>query len=230
MTHLDPDRLVLAALEDSAYANAEPHLSTCPQCRAEVDALREVATIGRDTAGLTALPPAGEHVWQAIAVQTIEPPAAMAERTAATRKRPRSRWWPTWRVGLVTATAALVAVAATLFVTRGPAPPRVLASAQLTVQDPAATGASGRAELLASGQLRITLTGMPKPAGYYEVWLYDGGQRMIGLGDAGSGNASVIVSVPPNADLDQFRIVDISAQQLGQQEHGQSMLQGTLGR
>jgi hypothetical protein len=52
---------------------------------------------------------------------------------------------------------------------------------------------------------------------------------MIGLGDAGSGNGSVTVSVPASAGVDDFPIVDISAQRLGQQEHGQSMLQGRFG-
>lgn len=226
MTHPDPDLLVLAALEDDAYADVREHLTTCPQCRAEIDALREIAAIGRETADLTALPPAGEHVWQAIAAQAFDQPAV---RVPARPQRTRTPWWRAWRVGLVAAMAAVVAVAATLFLTRSPAPPRVLATADLTVQNSAASGATGRAELLESGQLRITLSGMPQPAGYYEVWLYDGKQRMIGLGDAGSGNGSVTVRVPDSADLDQFRIVDISAQQLGQQEHGQSMLQGTFG-
>jgi hypothetical protein len=225
---LDPDLLVLAALENDPADGVHGHLTSCAQCRAEVESLRQVADLGRQTHGLTDLPPAPEHVWQAIAAEALgAPPAAAPAKPARI-----AAWWRSWRVGLVAATAAVIAIVGTLFVTQGPrtpSAPRVIATAQLTVQDPAAAGASGRAELLDSGQLRITLTGMPRPSGYYEVWLYDGGQRMIGLGDAGPGNGSVTVSVPVTANLDDFRIVDISAQELGQQEHGQSMLQGKLG-
>jgi hypothetical protein len=220
---LDPDLLVLVALEDEASADVDDHLTTCSVCRAEVETLRKVASIGRETHEVVDLPPAPQHVWQAIAAQAFEAP------TAAPAAAPVTRWWRNWRIGLVAATAALIAVAATLFLTRTPQAPQVVATAQLTVQDPAASGATGRAELLESGQLRVTLSGMPKPTGYYEVWLYDGHARMIGLGDAGSGNGSVTVSVPQTADLGEFTIVDISAQLLGQQEHGQSMLQGQLG-
>jgi hypothetical protein len=44
----------------------------------------------------------------------------------------------------------------------------------------------------------------------------------------GAGTAGTVPASATN--LDKFRIVDISAQQFGQQEHGTSMLQGTLHR
>ncbi|WP_370964704.1 hypothetical protein [Amycolatopsis sp. cg9] len=36
------------------------------------------------------------------------------------------------------------------------------------------------------------------------------------------------VAIPPTLPLQAFPVVDVSAQQLGQQEHGTSMVQGSI--
>jgi hypothetical protein len=107
---------------------------------------------------------------------------------------------------------------------------RVIAQAELVAQAAAPAGAHGSASIVDTGhglQLRVTVTGMPAPAGYYTVWVYDGRSVMIPLGSPGSAP----LNLPAAADdLNVFRIVDVSAQDLGQQQHGRSMLQGTLRR
>ncbi|NUR26362.1 MAG: anti-sigma factor [Catenulispora sp.] len=219
--------MVLVALEGRLADDVADHLRTCAACRTEVDANRAVAGIAREAASVENLPPAPERVWQAIAGEVFDRPQTLT----LTRPARRAWWrqWIGWRTGLVGALAASIAVVITLVAVRGPQAPAVVASATLAVQNPAAADATGRAELLSTGQLRVTLTGMPQPDGYYEVWLYDGHDRMIGLGDAGSGNQTVLIRVPASANAADFPIVDISAQHLGQQEHGQSMLQGRFG-
>ena len=105
---------------------------------------------------------------------------------------------------------------------------RVVEQADLLPQPAAPTGAHGRVQIVDNGhgrQLRVTLTGMPTPTGYYTVWLFDGGSVMIPIGSPGNAPLNVPAAA---TDLGRFHIVDISAQQLGQQDHGTSMLQGTL--
>ncbi|WP_318307330.1 anti-sigma factor [Amycolatopsis solani] len=221
MTHPDPDHLVLLALDEQRSGPGDTaHLDSCTQCRDELEALRAVAGLGREAAAETALPPVSESVWDRIAAETGQPsPVA-----------PRRRGFPrVARYGVVAAAAAAVAIAGTLVVT-GQDEERVVAQAQLNRQPSAPDGASGRVRIVDSGsgslRLKLELTGMPAPAGLYEIWLYDGKTTMIPLGVTVGTEADV--AIPPNLTLQAFPVVDVSAQQLGQQEHGTSMVQGTL--
>jgi hypothetical protein len=66
--HLDPDRLVLLALDEAASDAVESgHVGDCAACRAEIDALREVAAISAETQEVRDLPAPPEAVWQRIA-------------------------------------------------------------------------------------------------------------------------------------------------------------------
>ena len=110
--------------------------------------------------------------------------------------------------------------------------PSGLASASLAPRAAAAKGASGSAQLLlVSGEqvLRVRVTGMLEPTGFYEVWLYDpSADKMVAIGTLGSSD-SVDLPVPAAVDPRAFHVVDISAQPLnGDPSHGQSMLQGSL--
>ena len=75
--------------------------------------------------------------------------------------------------------------------------------------------------------MRLSLSGMPAATGYCTVWLYDGGTVMIPIGSPGPAPLNVPAAA---SDLTRFRVVDISAQELGQQQHGISMLQGRLNK
>lgn len=109
---------------------------------------------------------------------------------------------------------------------------RTIAGTTLTPQDPAAAGATGNARLVRVNgvtTLRLSVVGMPRPVGFYEVWLYDPDAGvMVPIGTVGTG-PTLDLPIPSGLDTDAYRIVDISAQPLnGDPTHGRSMLRGTL--
>lgn len=219
MPHLDPDRLTLVALSELSPAPAETaHLADCATCRDDLAAFRDIAARGRRAVDVRDLPAPDPRVWSRVA-------AAVAPAPAVERESNRR-----WRLVLVAAVAVLLGVAGTVAAqrlgARSPSPGRVIAEAELAPQPGAPAGAHGVAKIIDAGggpQLQITLTGMPTPAGYYAVWLYDG-TAMVPLGSPGTAP----LNVPAAADLRRFAIVDVSAQAVGQQAHGVSMLQGRL--
>ncbi|WP_327005921.1 anti-sigma factor [Dactylosporangium sp. NBC_01737] len=87
MSHLEPERLVLLALgEETLDQHETGHLDTCGRCRTEMDELRDVAGLGRQTQRLRELPPPPEHVWQRIraelaATDRATPPPAVTLHT-----------------------------------------------------------------------------------------------------------------------------------------------------
>ncbi|MFF5226511.1 anti-sigma factor [Dactylosporangium sp. NPDC000521] len=152
MSHLEPERLVLLALgEETLDQHETGHLDTCGRCRTEVDELRDVAGLGRQTQRLRDLPPPPEHVWQRIraelaATDRATPPPAVTLHTDPPSTAPRPRVASAdsvrpadspvrrrhgWRVTAAVAAAAAVlaaiaAAAGTALVLRdGPAAPAV---------------------------------------------------------------------------------------------------------
>ncbi|VVJ21849.1 Uncharacterised protein [Amycolatopsis camponoti] len=238
MTHPDRDHLVLLALDDQEPGAADTaHLDSCADCREELESLRAVAGLGREAAAETALPPVAEAVWERIAAETGQPSLGAARETAESahdadrRDVLRPRFSRAVRYGVVAAAAAAVAAVVTVALTGGgPDEGRVIAQAQLNRQVAAPAEAAGQVRIIDSGggslRLKLELTGMPAPAGLYEIWLYDGKTTMIPLGVVAGTDADV--AIPHTLTLQAFPIVDVSAQQLGQQEHGTSMVQGTL--
>lgn len=70
VSHLDHDRLVFLALGETEADQVETrHLASCTQCRSEVEKLRQVATIGGESQGLSDLPEPPAHLWPAIAAE-----------------------------------------------------------------------------------------------------------------------------------------------------------------
>ncbi|MEU8234907.1 anti-sigma factor [Actinoplanes sp. NPDC048967] len=230
MQHLDPDRLVLLALsEETADTDESVHLAECPGCRAEIDDLRHVAELGAETQGLRALPPPPERVWAGIEAAVTAPVRRLPQR--------RERRWvlPV----LAAAAAAVLAIAGTVTVQRftdRPAPPRVTAKASLARLGGAPVAAGGAAEVIGGSKLRLDVRNLPLTTGYYEVWLIDPDDttRMMAMGNlssaALSGAADVVLPLPPGADLNRYRLVDVSAEAYdGDAAHsGKSLLRGTL--
>jgi len=221
--HLDPERLVLIALgEQDPSAPDLEHLRACAACGADLDAIRATVAVGRESEHVRDLPAPPEHVWSRIAARTF------GERPA--EERPVRRTGGRRRL-LVAAAAAVVFVAAAgaaIAWAAGRGGDRVVAEADLVAQPGAPATAKGRATIVDTGhglQMRLAMSGMPAPSGYYTVWLYDGRTVMIPIGSPGSAPLNVPAAA---ADLATFSIVDVSAQRLGQQEHGTSMLQGRL--
>ena len=230
MQHLDPDRLVLLALsEEAADTDESVHLAECPGCSAEIDDLRHVAELGAETQGLRALPPPPERVWAGIEAAVTAPVRRLPQR--------RERRWvlPV----LAAAAAAVLAIAGTVTVQRftdRPAPPTVTAKASLSRLGGAPVAAAGAAEVIGGERLRVDVRNLPLTTGYYEVWLIDPDDttRMMAMGNlsgaALSGAADVVLPVPPGADLNRYRLVDVSAEGFdGDAAHsGKSLLRGQL--
>ena len=245
MPHLDPDRLVLIALGEQDPSTSEnEHLHSCAICGADLDATRATITVGREAQYVQDLPAPPEELWARIAGSAFSAPAAGNGRVSHVETPPRrqetspaKRWSAPPRgsrgrrrlaVAAVAAVLLIAAVGATITWSARRAGERIVAEADLVAQPGAPSAAKGRATIVDTGhgfQMRVAMSGMPTPSGYYTVWLYDGRTVMIPIGSPGSAP----LNVPTAAnDLTRFSIVDVSAQRLGQQEHGTSMLQGRL--
>jgi hypothetical protein len=228
--HLDPERLVLIALgEQDPSAPEREHLRACAECGADLDATRAAVTVGRQSEHVRDLPAPPEDLWARIAGSAFaaRPTGNGRARQPPARNRPsRGR-----RRLMVVAAAVVIFIAAAgaaITWTTGRGGERVVAEADLVAQPGAPAAARGRATIVDTGhglQMRVAMSGMPTPGGYYTVWLFDGRTVMIPIGSPGPAP----LNVPTAADdLTTFSIVDISAQRLGQQQHGTSMLQGHL--
>jgi hypothetical protein len=229
--HLDPDRLVLLALSETpADTDESVHLAECPGCSAEIDELRHVAELGAETQGLRALPPPPERVWAGIEAATTAPVRRLPQ--------PRAR---SWRLPVLAAAAAAVfAIAGTVvvqqFTDRPATPDDITAKASLDRLGGAPVTAEGGAQVLGGDRLRLNVRNLPLTNGYYEVWLIDPDdtKKMMAMGNlsgaALSGAADVVLPLPPGADLNRYRLVDVSAETYdGDAAHsGKSLLRGTL--
>lgn len=217
--HPDADVLALAALGEGAPSDEQDHLAGCADCRAEIRSLHEIVELARTPDPLL---PVGAHVWDAVAAATADPP-----RPIARRRLPRRG-----AVNLLAAAAAaaVVALGAGVAVIGSiPPGPQVVARAALAPQPGAPPTARGTVEIVESGgrlAARVTMSGLPPHDGVYEVWLYDGGETMIPLGVTSGG--AVELPIPETVSLVAYPVVDVSAQRLGQQEHGTSVLQGRV--
>ncbi|WP_341719432.1 anti-sigma factor [Micromonospora sp. FIMYZ51] len=256
MPHLEHDRLVFLALGESEADEVDrSHLDVCSHCRGEFEKLRHVAGLGAATQGLRHLPDPPEHVWQGITAEiraAQELPALTADRrqrppaprdggaptTAGPAAQVRPRRVPRWATTVVTAVAAAVlGVVGTAAVLAGrsaePGPPEqqtVLASAALVAYGSTPPQARGDARVLDSGELHLHVANLPAVPGYYEVWLINPqNMEMFSIGVLGTGS-DVLLPLPPNVDLGQYSVVDISAEQYDNNtaHSGDSLVRGSL--
>jgi hypothetical protein len=77
-------------------------------------------------------------------------------------------------------------------------------------------------------ELRVTTSGLPRQPGFYQIWVFDGKDRMQAVGVLGRDSATV--PLPATIDLDVFNVVDISLEPYdNDQTHSKtSVLRGTL--
>ncbi|WP_026189382.1 anti-sigma factor [Salinispora mooreana] len=257
MQHMDHDRLVFLALGESEPDNGErAYLEACEHCRSELENLRRVADLGAEGQGLHDLPDPPDHLWQGIVAEIraaeqlptlVEPrrpvtaPDASADspaRVLSPPARKRARW-SGWMTTVATAAAAaLLGVVGTAAVLGGtepaPAPSpqqqTVRASASLTAFGETPPEVNGAARVLDNGQIHLHVVNLPDVSGYYEVWLIDPGtMEMFSVGVLGGGT-DALLPLPPNADLERYSVVDISAEGYDNNtaHSGDSLVRGTL--
>jgi anti-sigma-K factor RskA len=170
-------------------------------------------------------------VWTAIQAQTRV--KAGPEPQPELPSRPIVNKAPWLKTALVGALAAAVAAVGTWVTLRPdpPTPPAVVASAQLTAFGTTPAQAKGLAEVLSGERLAVDVTNLPSAgSGYYEVWLIDPDtSQMFSVGVLG-GEPKATFPLPPNVDLNKYRLVDVSVEQFDNQpaHSGNSLLRGVL--
>jgi hypothetical protein len=224
----DPDERELWAVRSAAGAeDADP-----------VDADDDLHRLGRIARSMTdeddLLDDPPPDVWAGIAAR-VDAAEAADDVDPPTVLRPRGdhrRWW----LGAAAAAVAVVLAVVGVVVLAGDrgTGDRLLASARL---DPLAgtppTVAPVTADLVEAGDrlrldLPLTDADLPRPAGFYEVWLIDPNvEGMISLGPARDDGT---YAVPGDVDYRDFPIVDVSLEAAdGNPTHsGDSVLRGTL--
>ncbi|MDI1463444.1 anti-sigma factor [Catellatospora sp. KI3] len=261
MRHLDRDQLVLLAFDDlSEEPDLVEHLAACGACRQEVIELQRLSGVVAETRHLRELPAPPPAVWAAIAAQTgvesgptappdrgpsspgsapaaggrARPPAGRPPKAAGTSRPPTSRRWARLAVSTALVLAALAAgvTSGVWWARPQPSPrPLVVAAAQLTAYGDTPASALGRAEVVDGHRLHLHVDGLPPVDGYYEVWLIDpDSMRMFSVGTLGGGSDGEF-SLPANADLGTYRLVDVSAEHFDNNtaHSGDSLLRGLLG-
>ncbi|GGT10487.1 anti-sigma factor [Streptomyces chromofuscus] len=239
MEHTDEETLAAMALGEPAPPAAAEHVRTCARCGRELNALRRVVSAARAPMGQDEdldEPPAG--LWDAVAGEL-----GLASRSFGATRAPgplprapkptRSR-----RLTVVLAAcAALLGAAAGGGITwwaaqegssNGSSSAPSAAGERLDSLRP---GSAGYARLTDGGghrTLDVTVTGLPRTSGYFEVWLMDRTHsKLVSLGVLGpDGHAAL--PVPENVDLGEYSLVDVSVQPYnGDPEHsGDSLVRG----
>ncbi|MFJ5834205.1 anti-sigma factor [Streptomyces sp. NPDC093089] len=240
MKHTDEETLAMMALGEDTEPSASLHLHECDACRNDYDALRRLITmIAPETADDQLLTPPAD-TWDSIATELQLPD----QETPSVGPRPPSSITgvpgrPTRRVGRFA--VALAACTALLGAAAGSAitwwATHTDNSASQTVADGKRLdslrgGSAGYASLQdESGRrsLQITVRGLPKSSGYYEVWLMDiSHTKLVSMGVLGPDGRATL-PVPDNIDLREYSVVDVSVQPYnGKPDHsGDSIVRGT---
>lgn len=254
MSHLDPDRLSLIALGETATAEERAHLDVCDECALELAELEYTVVVGRSTVALGDLQAPPERVWDRIAAEVklgaaegsapdtddgmpgaagaasafVEdaPRAPDAEKPATRRRGIRLLF------ALAASLALIVAVVGTWNFVRQPEPVE-LASATLDAF-PAHPGASGSAVVVekpdGERQVEVDLDDGEQGDGFREVWLIKAdASALVSLGVL-KGSTGVF-EVPDDIDLREYVLVDISLEpEDGDPDHsGDSIVRGELG-
>lgn len=251
MEHTDEETLTLMAIGEDPSPPDDEHVRTCERCARELDALRHVVStmkgpVPEEDELLT--PPA--DLWSSIgdelglrreenSVVDTGGETPTAGKTPADSGRPSPsavrarRPRRLQRVGVaLAACAALLGAAAgstiTWWVTRDDTTVSATDGRRL---DSLQANSAGYARLTGgSGHrtLAITVKGLPRTSGYFEVWLMDRSHtKLVSMGVLGSdGRASL--PVPSNIDLREYSVVDVSVQPYnGKPDHsGDSIVRG----
>ena len=230
MQHCAPEQLGLAALREPLPADDAAHFESCEVCRAEVASLQravDVLAVPELAAPGASVPPP-PRVWAAVAAATGVP----AERSQPSNVVPLRRRRPLLLVAAALVAGAVVgAVAVAVVQHRNDDGGRTVEAVAL---DPLADkDASGRASVVEEDDgtlaLQVELKAPALADSYYEIWLIDRSVTgMYPLGVVRPGTQTV--EVPPDLDLTQFPLVDVSVEPLdGNPAHsGDSVARGEL--
>jgi hypothetical protein len=253
MQHPDPEALSLFALGEPMDARTTNHLRSCPECTAEVAALRRAVNAARtvpDTGGLEA---PGAHVWgrihqelgltdavaadplgtargQYVAARDVQADKPRKADGPADKPRSNVTWLRRPATWLAAAAAAVVITTGVVLAVNQTAAPVTLASAQLKPLDRFTATGSAMVTEASNGSRTIEVQlNKDEAQGYQEVWLIAPDlSRLVSLGIMNSPSGRF--EVPAGLDLSGYPIVDVSDEPLdGNPAHSSvSIVRGTL--
>jgi hypothetical protein len=251
MVHLNAELLAGHVLGQADQLSPEQlqHLSSCPQCRTEVEELRHIVELSSGSAELAPRLVPADAIWRSIEAEiaadhlsgTVHAggltvpdeaaPQALEEGSPASQPQPSA---PRWRVLVAAAVGLILGVGGTVLVNVVRNDEVEVVSATPLSALPGETG-RGNAELVrdhGTTRLRVSVDGSAPPQEFREVWLINtDGKRMYSLGVLpGGGNGSYPVPTLLGSSLDGFTIVDVSIEPYdGNAAHSlHSQVRGTL--
>ena len=254
--HTNPEVVALLALgEDSATADEQAHVESCPVCTREVAELAHLTGVGRAVADATPLESPSPEVWRRIQAELgfsvdrpdvaraelVAPlPAPVdAERTVQLADPPAGAGTTRRRrvlaLALAAALALIVGIGIGLGWSRVSDPsPTVIGEAQLEPGASEWTGASGEATLErdAGGQ-RILVVRVNTPRevpGIRVVWIMDPTFKKMQTVGQLSGNEGRF-TLDPGTNLADFPVVDVSQEPKNDTSpvhSGVTIMRGTL--
>ncbi|MFF9279839.1 anti-sigma factor [Streptomyces griseosporeus] len=255
MEHTDDETLALMAIGERPSPADEEHVRACPRCSSELAALTRVVstmkTTGPQQDGLSAPPPG---VWEAIERELHldrRAPAGPARRDGAVPDdhvsptdepggpsspvspvtSPKTRRLGRFSVVLAACAALLGAAAgssATWWATRDEGNAAVADGSRLASLQASSAGYARLSESHGHRTLKITVEGLPRTSGYFEVWLMDRTHtKLVSMGVLGPDGRATL-PVPNTIDLREYSVVDVSVQPYnGKPDHsGESLVRG----
>lgn len=232
--HPDSDRLATVALGDLDELTRDElaHVQACPECTAEVAALR--ATAGRLREARSPAPVVGPGVWDSVLRELGDeaPGARVVPTSAHHRRSPRRRAL----LGLAAAVALVVAIGAGVLLGRSSPGTTTPAPGPLYRADLTTVGGSaprGTAEVVRrDGRLALVVAAadLGSAKGWHEVWLMDLSRRkLVSLGTLGQGESGTF-TLPRSLLREGYDTVDVSLEaDDGNPGHsGDSLARGTL--
>jgi hypothetical protein len=229
VSHCEPDSVALLALGEEAGLNDEiEHLRQCAACQAEVDQLAAVVRTGKSISADDMLGTVPHEIWQGIMHELNMAPVATADDELAVRRARRATL--PW-IGVAAAAGLLFGGLGVAQFMQPTENTEVLIAT--TLEPLPGNNVVGDAAIELTGQgavLSVQVPQLPESDGYYEVWLLTPDvSNMISVGVLGGDNQGTF-PLPPNLDLTEFSVVDISREKFdGDATHStDSVVRGIL--
>lgn len=209
VSHCEPDAIAVLALgERDGLEDVYAHVQACSKCQAEFDQLSAVVRTGRSVTAedFPGAPPA--NLWQRIEDELhAAPEPIVVDELAKRRNRRSSAPW----IAVAAAAGLVVGGLGAAQVLQDTGQATVVASTTLEPLPGNQVLGNAVVEQTAQGPiLNVSVPDLPEPDGYYEVWLLKPDvSNMVSIGILGGSNSGTF-PLPPNLDLTEFSVVDIS--------------------
>lgn len=213
--HTSPETLALLALDESVGSPEEhAHLALCPVCTAELDEMRRVVVVARQSDPEDGLSQPSPAVWQNIRAEiaALEPSGLSSGGSAAVPPR-RSAGRRRLALTLAAAFALVIGLGVGFGAGRLSERDEVAAPSVHLNAMPTWPGAEGQAEVTTDAQgdrILVVTVKVPEPAtGRMEVWLSD--DKSLNMQAMGYLNGdSGTFKLDPGMDLSKSPIIDVS--------------------